>query len=68
MYLVVNEPISKAANMLEGQYDFSKHEYNPKKITENSFMNNLQKRLIKNDTRSQRVNMLRMLYKKYDSL
>ena len=68
MILVLNEPISKTANMLEGQYDLSKHEYDPKKKTENSFMINLQKRLLQNDTRSQRVNMLRMLYKKYDSL
>ena len=68
MHLVVNKPISKTTNNLERQYDFRTHEYDPKKNIENVFLNNLQKRLVKNDTRNQRVNMLRILYKKYDSL
>lgn len=68
MYLFSNEPIIKSENQLNTQYDFRKHEYDPKKKSENTFMTNLQKRLLKNDTRNQRVNMLRMLYKKYDNL
>lgn len=68
MYLSLNEPISKTTNKLEMQYDHRKHEYDPKKKTTNTFMTKLQRRIVTNDTRNQRVNMLRMLHKKYDCL
>lgn len=68
MYSITDEPIYNYTINTNKEYDFLKHEYDPQKKYCNKFMMNLENRLVKNDTRNQRVNMLRILCKKYDSL